>query len=195
MVLAMNKSAIMEKAVAIANEQGLENVTIANLSRAFSVKPPSLYKHIENINAIMEDLAVLCMQELIHIIQSECFGLSGDRAIVQFCHSSRSFALRNPGLYQAMHIYQGKEYRELAVSLIDMISKMLAPYNIEKNKIIHVIRHLRALLHGFTDLEIKNGFAMQEKISDSFSLAVSGFVYQLHYYGHKGVKNEKPYKT
>jgi len=184
----MNKKAIIEIAIDIANKKGLENVTIANLSQAFKVKSPSMYKHIESLGSLIDELGILCLENLINIIRSECFGLSGDQAILQFFNSSRTYALNNPGLYQAMqktHLHRSKEYQSLAVTLISLISKLLSPYKIKNDEIIHVIRYLRALIHGFIDLEIKNGFGLPEKINESYAMAASGFIRQLNLYGKR----------
>lgn len=175
----MNKNEIIEQAVLMANQEGLEHVTIAKLSKVFKVKPPSLYKHIDSLNSIIDDLGILCLKDLIGMIQAECFALSGDRAIYRFFLSSRKYALNNPGLYQAMqktHILRSPEYQKPAETLIAMIAKLLDPYKIKKTDIIHVIRHLRALLHGFIDLEIKNGFGLPQKINESFDAAVLSFI-------------------
>ncbi|MES0491036.1 MAG: WHG domain-containing protein [Leptospirales bacterium] len=172
-ILAMNESEIINKAIVIANGEGFQALTIAKLAREFNVKPPSLYKHIQSLNDIYDELGIIFMQEIIQIIHTNAFGLSGEMAIREVCNSFRSYALKNPGLYQSMqiiHIKRSPAYQEIAVSLIQLLSRVIEPY-VQNQAKIHAIRFLRCILHGFIDLEVQNGFGLPEDIDTSFKLA------------------------
>jgi len=178
----MNKTEIILESVKIANEKGLHSLTVAALAKSFQVKPPSLYKHIKNLQEVHDELGILCMQELIGLIQAEGFARSGDDALRQFCISSRQYALFNPGLYRAMqqtHVHKSARYQKTAEALMEMLAKLVSYYDIKKQNHIHTIRHLRCLLHGFIDLELQGGFGMPDEIDLSFELAIENFISSL----------------
>ncbi len=181
----MNKTEIVEKAIELANANGLENLSVAGLAKEFNVKPPSLYKHIASLRDLIDELGIICQDRLIQITRTNCFGLSGDDALVEFCRSSRKFALQNPGLYQSMqltHIKRSNRYRQTAETLLAMLAALFSPYNIKRTSLIHTIRHFRCLLHGFIDLELKEGFGLPEDIEKSFELAIRQFIFTLNHY-------------
>ena len=182
MILAMNKSEIITLAIHIVNTRGLQDLTISEIAKEFKVKPPSLYKHIRNLNEIYDELGTIFIREAIRIIQHNVFGLSGEKAIKEASKSFRDFSIKNPGLYQCLqltHIHRSPQYQQDALSFIELLARLIAPYKIRNNHQIHAIRSLRCLLHGFIDLQIQNGFGLPEDIDKSFELAMDGYLLSL----------------
>ena len=182
MVLAMNKSEIIMKAIFLVNHQGLSSLTISKLAKELNVKPPSLYKHIQSLNQIHDELGMVFMKGVIQLIQTNAFGLSGEKALKEFCNSFRMYSLENPGLYQAMqltHVIRSKQYQEIANSLLELLGRVLVSFQIQKHRQTDAIRFLRSVLHGFIDLEIHNGFGLPEDINNSFELAMEACILSL----------------
>ena len=53
-----------------------------------------------------------------------------------------------------------------------LVAHVLLDMGIPQSEAIHLIRALRALLHGFLDLEAREGFGMPVGIDASFDVAV-----------------------
>jgi len=166
----------------IANRGGLKALTIAQLAKEFQVKPPSLYKHIKNLKEIIDELGILFMKEIIEVIQKNSFALSGEDVLKEVCRTYRAYSIINPGLYQSMqltHVKRRTEYQTVALTLIDLIRRVIEPYKVKKKNQIHAIRNLRCILHGFIDLEIQQGFGMPDDLEKSFELSVEAYILSL----------------
>ncbi|MCY8160167.1 TetR family transcriptional regulator, partial [Bacillus licheniformis] len=56
--IGLNKDAVLEAAAALADEEGIHEVTLASLSKRLNVKSPSLYNHIKGLNDLRKELAL-----------------------------------------------------------------------------------------------------------------------------------------
>lgn len=55
--MALNKQRIIEEAVALLDERGLDGVTMRNLAARLDVQAPTLYWHVRNKAALVDELA------------------------------------------------------------------------------------------------------------------------------------------
>lgn len=63
----INQEVIINKAVEIAEKEGMEAVTMATLARELSIKSPSLYNHFKGLNEIKLALAMKSLNLFINI--------------------------------------------------------------------------------------------------------------------------------
>ena len=190
-ILDMDRGEVIQEAIKIANREGLEELTLGALARSLGVKTPSLYHYIQNLQELHDELGILCIEGLTSLILKDSYGLSGENALRQFCFSSRSFALQNRGLYEAMqltHLKRSKAYQKSAENLLGLLAGLFAQFAIKPNHRVHAIRYLRSLLHGFIDLELKNGFGMPDDLNRSFELAIEAFLLSLQKYNQRKTK-------
>ena len=175
----MNKQEIISLSVKIVNKEGLQALTMARLARDFKVKPPSVYKHIRNIHDVYDELGIICLEALIRLIQENVFGLSGDAAVFELARSFRKYGKKNPGLYQAMqltHVKRSARFQKSAAALMGLLSRLIASYHVTGENQVHAIRLFRCILHGFIDLEIQQGFGLEQNLEKSFTMAIHGFI-------------------
>ena len=92
---------VVTEAATVADEVGLEQLTLAAVAQRFGVALPSLYKHIEGLDGLQRDLAVLGMQHLAAALSRAAVGRSGREALEAVAHAYRKFAKERPGLYTA----------------------------------------------------------------------------------------------
>ncbi len=52
-------------------------------------------------------------------------------------------------------------------AILDLVAKNLGVSNLDE-KVVHKIRILRSVLHGFIDLELRGGFGKSESVEESF---------------------------
>jgi hypothetical protein len=53
--------------------------------------------------------------------------------------------------------------------------RILTDVGIDGDDAVHVVRALRSYLHGFVDLERRNGFGMPQKLETSFEIGLELF--------------------
>ncbi|AIQ63958.1 Tetracycline repressor protein class B from transposon Tn10 [compost metagenome] len=159
----LDKSKIVAAAVEIADEQGVEGVTLAALAARLGVRSPSLYNHIDGQNGLRTLLAVHGLNKLGDEIGGASQGLSGSEAIQAMGKGYAEFAKRHPGLYEMTLQAPDGDHPELIEAgerVLKLIIDLLKPYNLDEQAELHAVRGLRSILHGFASLEQKGGFGM-----------------------------------
>jgi len=170
---------IITIAIEIANNEGLKEVTMANLANRLRVKPPSLYNHINGLSDLMNSLTLHALNELFHLLKQAVDNRKKADAIHTLSIAYLRYARQQPGLY-ALTIEsvskKGKEITIIATQIIDLLTEILEPYNLGKEDTIHAIRGLRSILHGFSSIENQKGFGMPIDIDESYYYLVSTFI-------------------
>ena len=176
----INQEIIITKALEIADREGMEAVTMANIARELTIKSPSLYNHFKGLNDIKQTMANKAQKLLyLHLkeaIQNKQEGLD---TIQGFGKAYLTFSNQFPGHYEASLTAldpSSQNVNFFGESIIDLTKESLSLYRLNQNEIIHVIRGLRSLLHGIVDLERKGGFNIQLNLGDSLEMILETFV-------------------
>ena len=106
-------------------------------------------------------------------------GLAGRDALSALAEAYRGFAHEHPGLYPMTQVPVGTSDGSLspirssaARRTVDVVTAALAGYCIPDERIVDAVRMTRASLHGFVDIEVHGGFAMDASIDVSFATLV-----------------------
>ncbi|NTU25497.1 TetR family transcriptional regulator [Bacillus tequilensis] len=176
--IGLSQKMIVDAAAEIADQEGLNRVTLAALSKKMNVRPPSLYNHINGLKAIRTELAVSGLTKLYEQMAVSVTEQKGDAALFALAHAYVDFAVENPGYYEASLLKVQDERADIASDqIVRLVTKLLIEngYASEKTA-IHATRGLRSLLHGFTALMAKEAFERQEDISESLSYSIRTFL-------------------
>jgi AcrR family transcriptional regulator len=171
----LDQNKILQVAVHIANEQGLNQVTIAALAKKLHVKSPSLYNHFRNLTEIQTAIAQEGIQKLEETLFRSLAGISGDEALLTFAKQYLAFAIENPGLYEAtVQPMRTKDplIEKISQNIIDLLVKLLADFHLEEQHALHVVRGLRSVVHGFASLQRAGGFQMDFQVEDSLRYTI-----------------------
>jgi AcrR family transcriptional regulator len=166
---------IVSEAAAVADEVGLDQLTLAAVAQRFGVALPSLYKHIDGLAGLKRGLAVLGMDRLGAALTKAAVGRSGRDALTGVAHAYRSFASERPGLYAAtLRAPRPDDVEHIGVSqqVLDVLFALMASYRIDGSDAVHAIRFSRSALHGFVALEGSGAFGMAESVDQSFDLLI-----------------------
>jgi AcrR family transcriptional regulator len=162
---------VIAEAAAVADDGGLDALTLAAVAQRFGVTLPSLYKHVSGIDGLRRDLAVLGMTELARSLAQGILGRSGRDALTALAHQYRSFARSRPGLYAASIRAPGAGdtvHQAAAQDALDVVVALVRSYGIDGDNTVHAIRTLRAALHGFVTLDTGGAFGMRQDVDASF---------------------------
>lgn len=173
--------AVTRAAAELADEVGLERLTMGLLAERLGVKTPSLYNHVDNQADLIHRIAVLAMTELADVIRDATQGRSGKEALVAGAHAMRTYVLQHPGQNAAGNaaLILGPDDPLIPAvgRVLDSWKAMLHGYRLEPEKEIHALRMLRSLLRGFTALEAIGSFQIDVDLDDSFTWTL-GFIDQ-----------------
>ncbi len=175
----LDQAAVIAAAARIADADGLEAATLSRVAAALQVRPPSLYNHVESHPALLRALGIEAVAGLATAIRDAAVGRSREDAIRAIAVAFRSYALEHPGLYAATVRAPGRddpEAAEAAAAAIAPFVAVLSGWGIEGEEAIHLVRVIRAALHGFVSLELGGGFGLALDVDDSFDLLVDSLV-------------------
>ena len=167
---------VIQAAVALANREGLDAVTLAALATDLGIKPPSLYNHVDGIDGLNRDLMLRAGKTLETLLAEETEGLHGDEALRGCAAGYRRFALEHPGLFPCLS--SGRRLRgdpELWTATVET----LAPFVTAAEECGHTgddlwefLRLLRSALSGFLMIEVSQGFGYGLDPADSYDRLV-----------------------
>lgn len=172
----LTRERLTHEAALLADEVGLERLTLAALAQRFGVAQPSLYKHVGGLDGIRRELAILGVRELTDAVALAAAGKSRLDALRAVADAYRDYATRRPGPYTASLRAPDpgdEEHLLAAAGLLGFSGAVVAGYGIEGDDQVDALRYLRAALHGFVALEAAGGTKMPRSNDASFHRMVA----------------------
>src|SRR6478736_1813901 len=154
---------IISVAATVADEMGLDRLTLAAVAQRCGVSLPGLYKHVSGLDEVRRGIALLAVRELTGAGARAAAGVTGADALRALSAAYRSYALAYPGRYAASVLAPAPGDEEHAV---------LAGYRLEGAALIHAVRMWRAACHGIATLQTAGGFGLPESVDVTFGYLV-----------------------
>ncbi len=174
--------AVLDAASAIVDADGLAALTLARIADRLGIRPPSLYKHVDGLDAVHRGLALRGLREATARVQRATVGKARDEALFAFAHAYWQFARERPGLYAASVRAAKPGENDLAAAgetLIGVVLAVLAGYDIKGDDALHATRGLRAVIHGFVSLDAMGAFRLRLDLDESFHRLLGAFAKDL----------------
>ncbi len=172
----LSTAVVVAEAARIADEVGLERLTLAMVAKRFGVALPSLYKHVPGLDALLQKVSALAVAELAEEMVTAATGRAGADALRAMASAQRDYAKRHPGRYPAAqrvpdpadpaHVAAGEK-------AVGASFAVLRGYGLDGDDLIDATRAVRSAVHGFVMLEIAGGFGLPQDVDRSFDRLVS----------------------
>jgi AcrR family transcriptional regulator len=178
-------TAILDVAGQIADDQGMQEVTLANLAKQLGIRPPSLYNHFDGLGGLRKKMAIYGLNRLYDELVDAAIGVSGDEAVLAISKAYVNFARKHPGIYEAtlMAPEMGdEEVQQAGKKVVDLTVTVLQNYDLNDDLAFHAVRGLRSILHGFSSLEQRGGFKMELDLNESLEIIVMTFIHGMRDY-------------
>lgn len=167
----LDRAQVVDAAIAIADEEGLEAVTLARVAAALGVRSPSLYNHVDGRDGLIRAIAARSTRELAAALRRAATGRAGADAIAAVAQAQRDYARAHPGRYAATVAAPAPgdtEHEEAAADAVDVLTSVLGMSGLDGDDVIHAARALRSAVHGFAALEANGGFGLAVDPDESF---------------------------
>ena len=167
----VDSDVVLQAAVALADSEGLEHLTIAKMASFLGIKAPSLYNHIRSLEGVKDQLTTQGLRSLLDRSRDAMAGVAGQNALEALGHSQRRFAKDHPGLWAATHLPVAgwsEASQTVANAYLALVLAVLRGYGMTGDEAIHAARFMRASLRGFIDLELGGGFGLAQDVDASF---------------------------
>jgi AcrR family transcriptional regulator len=172
-------TAILEVAGEIADLQGMQEVTLANLAKRLGIRPPSLYNHFDGLGGLRKKLAIYGLNRLYGELVQAAIGVAGDDAVLSISKAYVDFARRHPGIYEATLMapdMEDEDVQQAGAKVVELSVRVLQDYHLKDERALHAVRGLRSILHGFSSLEQHGGFKMALDLNESLEKIIRAFI-------------------
>ncbi|MEV0616527.1 TetR-like C-terminal domain-containing protein [Nonomuraea sp. NPDC050404] len=158
----------------LADEIGLDHVTMSAVARRLAVKDASLYAHVRGLEDLRGRIALLAADEKTIRIAEVTAGRAGKDALVAYANAWRDYAHEHPGRYTATQIPLQIDPDLVAQAsgprrAVELTYSMLRAYELEEPDLTDAVRLMRSTLHGFVSLEAAGGFAHARTAQDTWA--------------------------
>lgn len=173
----LSRAVVVETGARIADESGLDRLTLAAVAQDAGVRLPSLYKHVGGLDDLQRGVAVVALDELAEHLTRAALGRSGPAALRPLGDAYRTYAKEHPGRYAATlraPAPDDAEHAAAAENVVRVVFAVLEGYGLAGDDLVHATRILRSALHGFVALEAVGGFGLPEDVDETFGRLVDG---------------------
>lgn len=178
----LSTAAVVDTALAIADEGGLDRLTLAAVAARHGVALPSLYKHVAGLPALRHRLAVEAKRELTAVLTRAIGGRARGDALRALVEAYSAWARAHPGRYAAtLAAPDPDDAAEVAASAeaVAVVRAALSGYALDEDAAVDAIRTVRALVDGFLALDRAGGFGLDRPPAASLAWAVYALEAQL----------------
>lgn len=173
----LDRQRVIDEAAALADELGADGVTLAALAVRLGVRSQSLYAHVDGLDGLRRDLAVLGQESLADQLGRAVMGRAGEDALRALCGSYAAFAAERPGLYACSQRAPGDDpaLARTSDAATEPWRAVLRSFGLSTTEIEHYHRALWASLHGFVTLRAQGLMTRTASPDRSFALVVDVF--------------------
>jgi len=165
----LGPDAVVAAAATLADDEGLEAVTLARVAERLGVRSPSLYVHVDGLGDLRRRLAARGARELGAELQAAAAGRAGRDALAAVADVYRRYAREHPGTYAAMQRAPDVRDVDAATQLVGVVVAVMRGYGLWGDAAIHATRIVRSALHGFAALEAGQGFGIDLPPDETFA--------------------------
>lgn len=175
----IDREQVIAAAAELADTHGFDQLTLAQVAEQLGVRLPSLYNHVNGLPALQRQLALRGVRQLTEAIGRAAIGKAGDAAMIAVGHAYRAFARAHPGVYAASVRAPARddtEMLQISAAAVDVVRAVLEPYQLDEQAVIHAIRGLRSIAHGFVSIELAGGFGIDLDRDASFEWLLRAYI-------------------
>ncbi len=170
---------LLQHATELADQEGLDGITLAGLAKKIGIRSPSIYNHVNGLADLRNHLAIYGMKQLADTLMRAAVGRSNDEALHAIASAYVEFARSHPGLYEATLRSpdpQNEELKKAASDILNIVVRVINGFGLQEEEALHAVRGFRSLLHGFSSLEQKGGFGLPLDLDVSLTYIVDTFL-------------------
>lgn len=160
-------------------QEGVDSLTLSKLAGTLGIKAPSLYRHIANKEALLQEVNLLTLRELFDALaRAKLPTAAPEEQLVALMTAYRRFAHRFPERYQMVMTTKPNEGRPDENALLQMVlplQVLLAEISGE-DKALTALRGLLALAHGFVMLELNEQLQRGGDLEEAFVAVVTAYL-------------------
>lgn len=167
----LSPAVVVDTALSIVDEEGVDAVTLAAVANRVGVATPSLYRHVASLGELRRLVSLRVLEEVADLAAASVMGRAGDDAVAALLLTYRQYVRDYPNRYAIMPLQPLLDpmLAPAGERLMNVIFAVLRWYGLTGTESVHAARRLRAAAHGFASLEAAGGFGLPEDLDESFA--------------------------
>lgn len=161
------KEAVIQTASDIADEKGLNNLSLKAVAEKLHIRTPSLYNHIACLDDLLRAVAHSGMRQMNHHIQQAAIGKTGATAIKAVSVEYLNYMIGHPGVYETIqwatwHVTE--ETTAIFDDYLSLLTTLIKSCDFTPEHTSEILNMLTGLIHGYTTLQLNSAFTDPDKV-------------------------------
>ncbi|MEX1217334.1 MAG: TetR/AcrR family transcriptional regulator [Acidimicrobiales bacterium] len=177
----LDSETLVVAAANLADAEGWSGLTLSRIAESVDRHVSSMYSHVDNLEALRREIALLAVTELADVVWEATVGRSGAEALAALAKAELGFARTHPGRMAALRDYLGADdpaFRDQAQRIAKPIRTVLKSYGLNEQQVAVVHRVFSATVRGLVEpsmpLEQSIGDATMQSAVALFVTALEG---------------------
>ena len=179
----ITKADVIHTAADIADKNGLSNVSLKVVAESLNIRTPSLYNHIDSLEALLREIAYNGMKTMNERMMQAAIGKIGDDAIQSVGQAYLNYMIEHPGIYETIQwaTWHGtEETGKIFDNYLSLLKTLALSCNFNPVNIDEILNLLTGVLHGYTNLQLRYAFTKPDGVRTSLSTALDTVLAGLH---------------
>jgi len=150
----LDRDTLIAVAADLADTNGWSELTMSKVAEAVDRHVSSLYSHVDDLDALRRDIALLAVTELGDVVREASIGRSGADALTAIAEAERDFARAHPGRMAALRGHLGvddPEFRTQALRIAQPIRLVLGSFGLNEQQVAIAHRVFSATVRGLIE--------------------------------------------
>jgi AcrR family transcriptional regulator len=152
----LDKATLVRAAADVADRDGWSQLTLSRVAEDVDRHVSSLYTHVDGLDALRRDVALLALDELADEVWRAAIGRSGGQALTAIATVERDFARAHRGRIAAINAFTGTsdpDFRAKGVRLAEPIRATLAGFGLDEDRVAVAHHVFSAAVRGLVQTE------------------------------------------
>lgn len=171
----VTKSLVIQVASDLADQNGLNLISLKAVADKLNIRTPSLYNHIDSLDDLLRAVAHKGMSEVNEQMAQAAIGVTGDAAIKAVGLVYLNYMFAHPGIYETIQwaSWHGTEettsiYENYTTLLITLIHSC----HFEEAYTHKILDLLTGIFHGYTSMQLRYVLTTPEETRSEFIDAI-----------------------
>ena len=171
----ITKSDVIQTAADIADKNGLSNVSLKAVAESLNIRTPSLYNHIDSLEALLREIAHNGMKTMNERMMQAAIGKIGDDAVKSVGITYLDYMIEHPGIYETIQwaTWHGtEETGKIFDNYLSLLKTLALSCNFNPTNIDEILNLLTGVLHGYTTLQLRYALSRPDEVRAALSTAL-----------------------
>lgn len=150
----LDRRTLVIAAADLADTEGWNELTLSRVAGTVDRHVSSLYTHVDGLEALRHEVAVLAVTELADVVWEATVGTGGAEALTAIAEAERDFARAHPGRMAALRSHLGSddpEFKAQAQRIALPIRTVLASFGLDARQVGIAHRVFSAAVRGLIE--------------------------------------------